>query len=313
MKIRPLIKGMLTFVPGLIWISRNLMGNGVTSSARYCYSVWLRHIVMAYKNGLDTEPQVIVEIGPGDSIGTGLAAILSGAKKYYALDIDKHANTINNKQVFEEMLILFNNREDIPDECEFPEVRPLLDSYEFPGYILTENRLSKALNTNRIETIRNELLNENKKGQSIVNYFVPWDESVIRDGSVDMIISQAVLEHVDNLPQAYEAMYRWLKKGGIVSHEIDFKCHGTAEEWNGHFKYSDMVWAIIRGKRSYLINRQPYSKHVNLLQHVGFKLICNIKCTDFNGLKKDQLAGKFKNQCEDDLITCTAFIQAVKD
>lgn len=313
MIIRPLIKGMLTYVPGLIWISRNLMGNGITSSARYCYSVWLRHIVMAYKNGLDTEPQVIAEIGPGDSIGTGLAAILSGAKKYYALDIDKHANTINNKQVFEEMIMLFNNREDIPDECEFPEVRPLLDSYKFPGYILTENRLNKALNTNRIETIRNELLNENRNEQGIVNYFVPWDESVIRDGSVDMIISQAVLEHVDNLPQVYEAMYRWLKKGGIVSHEIDFRCHGTAEVWNGHFKYSDMVWAIIRGKRSYLINRQPYSKHIKLLQHLGFKLICNIKCTDFNGLKMDQLAGRFKNQCEDDLITCNAFIQAVKD
>lgn len=32
-----------------------------------------------------------------------------------------------------------------------------------------------------------------------------------------MIFSQAVLEHVDDLEHTYKTLYRWLKKGGIMS------------------------------------------------------------------------------------------------
>ncbi|RJP62040.1 MAG: hypothetical protein C4541_00460 [Candidatus Auribacter fodinae] len=57
-----------------------------------------------------------------------------------------------------------------------------------------------------------------------------------------MIFSQAVLEHIDNLPEAYESMRLWLKPDGFMSHQIDFKCHGTAEEWNRHWAYSQSEW-----------------------------------------------------------------------
>src|SRR3977135_940863 len=40
-----------------------------TQSARYCYSVWLRHLVNAWQQGLHTLPEVVVELGPGSSQG----------------------------------------------------------------------------------------------------------------------------------------------------------------------------------------------------------------------------------------------------
>ena len=81
----------------------------------------------------------------------------------------------------------------------------------------------------------------------MVSYKAPWNApDVIDDASVDLIFSQAVLEHVDDLQGVYAAMRKWLKPDGIMTHQIDFKCHGKANAWNGHWTYSDFVW---RGNR----------------------------------------------------------------
>ena len=79
-----LIKGMGTYLPGITRFIQKKSGATVgTSSARYCYSVWLRHLVIAYKNGFVEHPKVVAELGPGDSLGIGLSALISGADAYY--------------------------------------------------------------------------------------------------------------------------------------------------------------------------------------------------------------------------------------
>ena len=60
---------------------------------------------------------------------------------------------------------------------------------------------------------------------------------MVKSGSVDMILSQAVMEHVEHLEQTYEAMRHWLKPGGLASHAIDFKSHGTAEQSATDYDY----------------------------------------------------------------------------
>ena len=146
-----------------------------------------------------------------------------------------------------------------------------------------------------------------------ISYFVPWyDPKVIKEESIDMIYSQAVMEHVNDLAYTYEQLYRWLKPGGFMSHEIDFRSHGTAKDWNGHWAYSDFVWKLIKGKRPYLINRQPLSTHINLLEKFGFEVVCDMKTKDSSGIERKVLASRFKNMFDDDLTTSTAFIQAVK-
>jgi len=58
------------------------------------YSLWLRHVVTAYQNGAfhTGPPSVVVELGPGKSLGTGLAALLSGAEKFCAFDVVQYAS-----------------------------------------------------------------------------------------------------------------------------------------------------------------------------------------------------------------------------
>jgi hypothetical protein len=107
-------------------------------------------------------------------------------------------------------------------------------------------------------------------------------------------------------------MHLWLKSTGYISHQIDFKCHGTADEWNGHWAYSDFMWKLIRGKRPYLLNREPHSTHTAILSEEGYRVLCDVKFKSESSLTTDDLAPRFQSISNDDLTTGGAFIQAVK-
>ncbi len=302
--------GIASFIPG---ISQYCVAfTGATISARYCYAVWLRHLVLAKKSGLDPNPKQVAELGPGSSLGIGLAALISGCDRYYALDVVELANVERNLKVFDELVVLFQNRTPIPGEDEFPEVKPYLDEYNFPADILDENRLQHVLEESRIARIRESIINVQQK-DSLIQYMTPWsDASVINHESIDLIFSQAVLEHVEDLSDAYEAMHSWLKPNGYMSHQIDFKCHGLATEWNGHWIYPDSMWYLIKGKRPYLLNREPHSKHIALLKDAGFRIQCDKVVKSRSNLKKSALAMRFKSMDDEDLVISGACIQAVK-
>lgn len=302
--------GIASFLPGLSGYF--VQKTGGTGSARYCYSVWLRHIVMAKKSGLNFFPKVVAELGPGDSLGIGLAALISGSDRYLAFDIVEHTNAERNELIFDDLVQLFRNREPIPAENEFPELKPYLEKYDFPDDILDNSRLQHALKNSRLEKIRKSIISHTVINPSI-QYKVPWNaETMLEKESVDMIYSQAVLEHVDDLQNTYKHMYKWLKKCGFMSHQIDFKCHGTANEWNGHWAYSDLMWKLIRGRQPYLINREPYSKHMQILGNKGFTIICEKKIRAESNLLIEELAPKFRSISMDDLTTSGVFVQSKK-
>lgn len=264
------------------------------------------------KNGLNTNPKIIAELGPGDSIGIGLAALISGCDRYYAFDVVEDANIERNLSIFNELVTLFRNKTPIPCDNEWPKLKPKLSDYSFPCDLLDDVKLSNALNDSRLEQICNSIKCLSSE-TSMIKYKVPWTESrVLEAESVDMIYSQAVLEHVDDLRRTYQAMSYWLKPNGFMSHTIDFKCHGTADEWNGHWVYSDFIWGLIRGKRPYLLNRAPCSTHIRIISDLGFTLLCSLKTTSTSNLALEQLAPRFRSITEEDLVTSGVFIQAQK-
>ena len=157
MKARQLATGILSYVPGMN--NFLLRRTGGTESARYCYSVWLRHLIMAYKNGLKSHPQIIAELGPGDSLGMGLAALLSGAELYYAFDVVRYAHPKTNLEIFEELIDLYKNTEKIPGKDEFPLLSPKMTRQGFPFDILPKNKLEQSLSVRRLQRLRESLLN----------------------------------------------------------------------------------------------------------------------------------------------------------
>ena len=109
---------------------------------------------------------------------------------------------------------------------------------------------------------------------SILSYAAPWDSNDrVRPGSVDLLVSQAVMEHVDDVESAYGAMRRWLKPQGVMSHRIDYSCHGITHDWYGHWTVSEPMWKVARGRRAYFINRLPHSEHIAAIQASGFEIL----------------------------------------
>jgi len=298
---------MATYIPGYHY----MRPTGGTGSARYCYAVWLRHLILANKYHPETGiPGTVAELGPGDSIGIGLAALLTGAEKYDALDIVRYSNPTSNLDVFDELVSMFQKREAIPGDNEFPLMNPKLDSYEFPFYLIDEESLTAALEPTRVANIRSSIEKPDGK-HARIRYHAPWtDSTLIQKESVDMIYSQAVLEHVDDLAQVSGAMRQWVKPTAVMTHQIDYGCHGKADTWNGYWAYSDLIWKVIVGRRPYLLNRVPHSVHKRYLREQGFDIIGEQVVSTESTLRRGQLALRFRDLSQQDLTTSGAFLVA---
>ena len=306
MSLFVITKGLASFVLPAALTNR---GGGRTHSARYCYSVYLRHLVKLADAGLSTAPRTVAEIGPGESVGAGLAALAAGAERYVGLDVKHYALRPDTLALFDELVALFRERTPMPGGDEFPTIKPELRDDAFPSRILTADRLTRALDRARLEDLRARI----KRGgdASPIGHIAPWHEAAaIEGGSVDWIFSQAVMEHVDDLALTYRACRDWLRPGGVMSHQIDMKSHGTSEAWNGHWAYSDAMWRVVRGRRLYLINRAPASAHRAAISAAGFTIMTDQPVRRSDGLAKSRLAARFRAMSDDDLSTAGLFVIA---
>lgn len=311
-KLKFLTLGTAISMPGAQLLLNKKTGG--TDDASYCYSVWMRHLVKAHQAGLSQVPATVAELGPGDSIGSGLAALLCGAEKYLALDVIKFWNTEKVLHIFDKLVELFKYRTPIPGEDRYPKVNPKLEDYGFPHHLLTEDLLAEALAPQRLEQLRQEILQLDKQAAtSHISFFIPWnDPAVIQAGKVDFAFSQAVFQYIPDLPQTYGALYKWLKPGGMMSHQMSFTAHRTADRWNGHWTYSDLEWKIVNGKRKYTLNRKAYSDHMAAIREHPFSGLNIDRQTAPSEIQPKELAYRFQYLTDQDLMTTGMFIQARK-
>jgi hypothetical protein len=271
MKIKIIMRGLIGYFP---WLFRLLKrtGTGGTDSSSYCYSVWLRHLVLLNENGMETHPDSIAEIGPGDSIGIGLNALITGASKYYAFDIIHHADLEKNIAIFDELVLMYECHENIPHGKEYEKIKPKLSNYDFPSDLLTDKYLEKVLNKTRLNNIRKAIISGVCADFEIKYVVVDANMINLNEGSLDLIYSQAVMEHVIDINDAYRFMGKYLKNAGFLSHEIDYSAHETHDLWYGHWTFPRWLWKIILNGRQYAINRYPNSYHINVLRKNGFHI-----------------------------------------
>jgi len=314
MKAKPVIRGLISYIPGLLKFLKKAKGKNIcggTDSARYCYSIWMRHLVKLHENFGNISLKSTAEIGPGDSLGMGIMSLLTGADKYYAFEVKKQINTEKNLQIFKELSELFLNKERIPDDIEFPLIEPKLENYGFPEKIF-ENNFDFLADRGRIDKIRKAIISE-VSDEIEIRYIIPWykNYSILKE-KIDIVFTQAVMEHLNNLDESYGIMHAVLRNGGVISHEIDYSSHETHESWNGHLNFGNFIWKIIMHGRPYDINRYPHSYHIESIQKSGFRDIKEIRTlTDskFSQIKNLVIRKRFN---EEDLQIQNAFIQARK-
>ena len=264
------VKGAMTYIPLFKRWSNSQAGSPV--GARYFYSVWFRHLVKVAYVRPKFSINVVAELGPGDALGIGICALLSGAQRYIGLDRIAFGLRADNLALLDELVLLFQNRTPIPDDREMPGVYPKLEDYGFPHHLITKETLDFTLSAQRLGRLRKTLRGADLTND-LLSYAAPWDSNeLLNPASVDLLISQAVLEHVDDIEGAYEAMRNWLKPNGLMSHRIDYTSHGITRDWFGHWTISAGLWQLVRGHRAYLINRIPHSSHISAIQQSGFNI-----------------------------------------
>jgi SAM-dependent methyltransferase len=122
---------------------------------------------------------------------------------------------------------------------------------------------------------------------------------------IDLVISRAVLEHVNDLPATFRDTYTALKPGGIAVHLVDLKSHGLHRDNPLDFLcWPTWLWSLMYSAKG-VPNRLRANAYRDAVAQCGFKVIV-MKPTllaapdDVLAIRPD-LAAPFKTLSEEDL------------
>ena len=247
-------RGLQTCLPGA---RRSWGSTGGTDDAPYCYEVFLKHLTLCAEAGMSD----IARVRGGDRARRldrhrprrarrGQRALLRARRRPVLARGSQPADTRRAHRLLQgapsEPVMGMAELRSPPGRRLLPEPDPRRGgAAQEPRARAARRHPRRARRRRGAERIR-------------IGYHCPWmDDATIEPGSVDWIYSQSVMEHVDDVEGAYAAMYRWLRPGGFVSHQIDLRSHELFPEWNGHWGVPRWRWRVIRGRRVYLINRLP--------------------------------------------------------
>jgi len=216
------------------------------------------------------ENHVLLEIGPGGSIGFGIIALENGLKRYIALDDGIHT-FIKSRQLRTYEKLVKNTT-------------------SLQRYFIRKN--GKVTYNNSVIT----LANIHQKSR----YPLP-------ENSVDIIYSCAVLEHVHNLELCFSEMARVLKNGGLMYHEVDLRDHIFSQE-NLYFLTMRDFWfrTLFRNTGGY-VNRKRLSAYRQLAHTYGFTILSLVPTIAYQG-NDDELPKTLRTKYSKEDIQTLAFI-----
>jgi SAM-dependent methyltransferase len=96
----------------------------------------------------------------------------------------------------------------------------------------------------------------------------PFEDIPLDEGSLDLIFSTSVLEHVMRPEEVYAAMARAVRPGGIAYHSVDLRDHRDFTRPLAFLALTDEEYASTATE-----NRLRASDHVRLLTESGFRIV----------------------------------------
>ena len=281
----------------------------------YYYGVWLKHLVLLRAHGMASVPQSVAEFGPGDSLGVGLSALLSGANRYCGFDAENFTRPDRDQVVLGELVGMLASRYPRPKKG-FPDFDQYLGPDLFPHDILDDTRLRETLSPDRIERLRGSLAlaaSSREDTPKAIQLVAPWQHRVASfTPDFDLLLSHTVLEFLPNLKDFFKTCADLLRPGGWMSHQVDFRSVGITNCWNGHLAYSEDLWRFMVAHRAYSPNRRLLSEYLRDLELGGFELVTAMRRVNNNGLRRRQMAKVFQSASDEDLTCSGAFIIARK-
>lgn len=128
--------------------------------------------------------------------------------------------------------------------------------------------------------------------------------------AVDLVISRAVLEHVNDLPATFRDMYAALKPGGIALHLVDLKSHGLHRDNPLDFlSWPTWLWAAMYSAKG-VPNRLRVDAYRDAVRQSGLETVALTPTAlaaeaDVRAIRTE-LAAPFKSLSDADL-SCLGF------
>ena len=222
-------------VPYTTWSRMSLFKHGYMEDPEYVYSVVQEHIQRI--NPSHVKDLYVLEIGPGDTLLSALVHYAMGFKSTILVDADSFART------------------------DFEPYDLMIHYLEKQGYDLSSVKGISTLD---------ELLQRIR-----ARYLTYGLDSLkeIPDASVDIIWSQAVLEHIriSEFDEYLSQMHRVLKPNGLCSHRVDLKDHlGGALN---NLRFSRKVWeSDFFSQSGFYTNRIRYTDMLERFRVAGFDI-----------------------------------------
>ena len=295
-----LLRGLMTTIP-VIGNQFIPLGTGGTDDESYCYSVWLRHHIMVTDSIGNFHPKTVVEIGPGDSIGVGLCALLLGAEKYIAFDPVPMQNRAMSLTLFDALVVRLRNESKTPISASAPY--PPVRGIENISELISPASLAIALSSQRVDYLRRSVIEfvENQQSENIQFYILDLKEAGLDQSFrsiADWVFSQSTLQYVSDLNPVYKNISFMLKPQGVMSHQIDFTSIRTTKSWNGHWSVPDWLWNLARGNRFIWPSRACLDDHLDAIAKLGFSLSAFAELKDFGGIHGEKFVEPFKSKRE---------------
>ncbi|MAR97127.1 MAG: hypothetical protein CMG17_05750 [Candidatus Marinimicrobia bacterium] len=245
----------------------SLVRHGKMDKIDYALKTFHDHIESMSMSLNELKGKTILELGPGDSINSALIASAYGAR---AILLDSHSAAIKD-----------------------------VNFYKLQSKLLIEKGLqvSDFSSINSFDELLDELdaryITEGIKGFSL-----------IESESIDIIFSQAVLEHIRKIEfdDLLIENRRILKNDGIVSHSIDLKDH--LDYALNNLRFSEKVWeSRLMSSASFYTNRIGFDEMIEKFNSLGFSTeVTEVTKWDELPTPISKMSPPFRNMREDSLL-----------
>jgi SAM-dependent methyltransferase len=309
MEWAPIVMGLLSPLRRLVlFLASSLTSKryfwNKADGATYSYNLWIKHLTLLQHWGM-AFPAAVAEIGPGDTLGLGVAAVLSGVKVYHGYDVKPYADTQRSVVLVDELARMLRTREPCRPKG-FPEFERLLPADHFPHDILTDERLRGSLTDERIRDVRRSIEGEG----DLIRYRAPWASTGFERSACDLVLSHSVLEYVDDLDSFMRAVHDLLKPGGWTSHQIDLSSLRITRAWNGHLAYPEWLWRVVVGMRSHRPNRKLPADYLRAMRNAGLEVVEFTQLRRDGGLRRESMAEPFRSAPAEEVDCIAIFVVA---
>lgn len=233
---------------------------------------------------LDVEGKAVLEIGPGNSLAIGLLFLACGAKKVFLVDRFKHL-------FWDEYDIAFHRKVLARIEKEFP-------------FTTVASKAIIFTNSGSIDFDRSKI--QCRLGDAAK---LPLENS-----SIDIVFSNAVLEHVHDVRKAISEMSRVTKPGGFGIHEIDLRDHFFQATPLKLLRYPDWLWNLMTWNRPGYTNRLRLPDYLKLFKASGFLIEKLVSTREYKGeLSSLKMARKFTGYSSNEIKTLAFWVLLQKE